>query len=126
MQLSFVTIAGNNNEGWDVTQKSFPGPNFEVVKRALAHTEGLISATVESKKIAQAFQLTWVPQDTGVVFIAPHFGFYIVKLLRPDDTVENISIKIEEKEQAENEARALALRGSHAFVSSDPIVIQIN
>ena len=126
MQLSFVTITGNNNEGWDVTQKSFPGPNFEVVKKALTHTGGLISAAAEAKKIAQAFQLTCVPQDVGVVFIAPHFGFYIVKLLKPDDTVENISIKIEEKEQAENEARALALRGNHAFVCSDPIVIQIN
>ncbi|HNO94824.1 MAG TPA: VTT domain-containing protein [Anaerolineales bacterium] len=100
MFTPFVTIEGNSSKGWDVVEKTFPDQSaYTFAKKILQHYGNQREAEAEAAKIALASNITYVPENTGIVLVAPHFGFYMTKLITPEGIVEEKGIKKEYLEQ---------------------------
>ncbi len=127
MFVPFVTIEGNSNEGWDVVEKSFPAQSaYTFAKRILQHSSYQKEAEAEACQIARAFNLTFIPENANVVLVAPHFGFYMAKLITPEGEVKELGTKTQEIEKAILEAKSHAEEGQRIFLMPRPIVFNVS
>lgn len=114
MSISFVSIQGDDNAGWDVIKKTFPKVSGNSVTLGVTnvsmnqHCSDQKTAEIAAKKMAELTSLPYISNNVSIITVTPFCGGFLAVELKPNGGVTGQGTCSPSLHAAMQEAQAVA------------------